>query len=75
MSDDSNDIPFNFPHSEHDYYPELDEQQESAAPWEPESLQMMQDHGFSPEDFEDVSVSEEEPEGEFVHYLSLTRTS
>lgn len=31
----------------------------------------MADHGFSREDFEDVSISEDEPEGEFVSYSTF----
>lgn len=57
MSDDSEDTPFN---SEPDYFPEIDvehhdwqEPEESTGKktWQPEILQIMEDHGFSAEDF------------------------
>lgn len=74
MSDDSDDTPLNFPHSEPDYYPEIvenDKREESPEIWQPETLQIMEDHGLSPEDFEVVSEEEldkeEEPEGEVVY--------
>ena len=47
MSDDNNDTPFNFPHSEPNYYPEIienDERVESTKIWQPETLQIMEDH-------------------------------
>ena len=39
--------------------------------WQPETLQIMNDHGFSPEDFkeEEELNTEEEPEGEFLILL------
>ena len=76
MSDNSEDTPF---HSEPDYYPEIigndDEhlQEASTETWQPEILQIINGHGFSPEDFEEEEVNtEEEPEGEFVILLWFT---
>ena len=78
MSDGSEDNPF---HSEPDYYPIYPEimgnddehwQEESTETWQPEILQIMDDHGFSPEDFkeeEEELNTEEEPEGAFVILL------
>ena len=77
MSDDSEDNPF---HSEPNYYPIYPEimgnddehwQEESTETWQPEILQIMNDHGFSPEDFkeEEELNTEEEPESEFVIFL------
>ena len=69
MSDDSKDNPF---HSEPDYYlpPKSWEMMMNTGTetWQPEILQIMNDHGFSPEDFkeEEELNTEEEPEGEFV---------
>ena len=38
--------------------------------WQPEILQIMNDHGFSPEDFKEEELNtEEEPEGEFLILL------
>ena len=77
MSNDSEDNPF---HSEPDYYPIYPEimgnddehwQEKSTETWQPEILQIMNDYGFSPEDFkgEEELNTEEEPEGEFVILL------
>jgi len=76
MSDDSED------HSEPDYYPIYPEimgnndehwQEESTETWQPEIVQIMNDHGFSPEDFkeeeEELNTEELESEGEFVVLL------
>ena len=48
-------------------------QEESTETWQPEILQIMNDHGFSPEDFKEEEEEElnmeEEPKGEFVIFL------
>ena len=46
-------------------------QEESTETWQLEILQIMNNHGFSPEDFkeEEELNTEEEPEGEFVILL------
>jgi hypothetical protein len=71
MSDDDGDTPLEFPDSEPDYYPEVvkndDEREKSPYKWQSECLQLMADHGLSPEDLEDESEEqpeEPEPEGE-----------
>jgi hypothetical protein len=87
MSDDNEDTPFN---SEPDYFPEIigndehpghdwpklaSEESTGKRTWQPEILQMMEDHGFSAEDFEDKELNTEEleePKGEFSFFYGFT---
>ena len=83
MSDDSEDNPF---HSEPDYYPiyppEImgndDEhwQEESTETWQPEIVQIMNDHGFSPEDLKIEGKGRANWPSRtrsFMHYCCATR--
>jgi hypothetical protein len=70
MSDNNDDRPLEFPDSDTDYYPEVEEDLKHRKPmqnWQPECLKIMQDHGFGPEDFEsEEEYSEEEDEGQSI---------
>jgi len=87
MSDDNPDTPLDFPPSDTEYYPEhvenLASHRKPLHKWEPESLQIMEEAGFGPEDMEN-STEEESPseqgdsdeeeeefeEGELVHLVA-----
>jgi hypothetical protein len=64
MSDDNSDTPLDFPSSEAEYYLEHVEnsarRKKTPIDWAPESLQMIADAGYSPEDLE---ISSEEDSG------------
>jgi len=66
MSDDSLDTPLNFPDSDIEYYSEEaenhTEHQKPQTVWAPDSLEIMEKHGYGPEDL--VIDSEESSESE-----------